>query len=123
MTSKRQASAKASELEEEIAKQLRYSLGQQRSEASPYELFRALGLVLRKRLIDGFFETQLRFAQQDPKSVYYLSMEFLIGQSLRNNLYNLDLYSTCREAMAGFGFDFEFITEAEPDAALGNGGL
>ncbi len=123
MIGKQPAPSKASEIAFQVEKELRYSLGQKKDEASPYELFRALGLVIRRMLVDGFFETQQRYAATDPKSVYYLSMEFLIGQSLRNNLHNLKIYETCKEAMAGFGWDFDFIAEAEPDAALGNGGL
>ena len=111
------------ELAHQIENELRYSLGQRKDEATPYELFRALGLVVRRQLIDGFFATQKRYAEGKPKSVYYLSLEFLVGQSLRNNLHNLGLYDSCKEAMAGFGWDFDFVLEAEPDAALGNGGL
>ncbi len=112
-----------SEIALEIANQLRYSLGQRRAEASPYELFRSLGLVVRQHLIDKFFETQQRFKESDPKSVYYLSMEFLIGQSLENNLHNLNLYDVCKQALAGFPWNLDYVVEAEPDAALGNGGL
>src|SRR5262245_13522189 len=114
---------KASAIAKQIEDELRYTLGQRKDEASPYELFRALGLIVRQRLIDQFFETQRRFQERDAKSVYYVSMEFLIGQSLRNNLHNLKIYDLCVEAMKDFGWDFEFVTEAEPDAALGNGGL
>jgi len=106
-----------------VEDEIRYSLGQRKEEASPYELFRALGMVIRRRLIDGFFETQQRFAAAGGKAVYYLSMEFLIGRSLQNNLHNLGLYDVYKSAMSAFDWDFEFITEAEPDAALGNGGL
>src|SRR5262245_2505535 len=117
------APARPSIIATEIEEQLRYTLGQQSTEASPYELFRAVGLVVRRQIIDGFFETQQRFAEHDVKSVYYLSMEFLIGQSLRNNLHNLGIYEQCREAVSTFGWDFDFVVDAEPDAALGNGGL
>ncbi len=107
----------------QIEEELRYTLGQRSEEASPYELFRALGLAVRRQLIDGFFETQQRFAARDAKSLYYVSMEFLIGQSLRNNLHNLDIYAQYRDAVATFGWDFDYVADAEPDAALGNGGL
>jgi len=123
MTPQQAASAKAGELFKEVEKELRYTLGQRKEEASPYELFRALGLVVRRYLIDGYFDTQQRFAASDPKSVYYLSMEFLIGRSLQANLHNLGIYDACKEAMAGFGWEFDFVIESEPDAALGNGGL
>src|SRR5262245_43379474 len=115
--------AKASGIAKQIEEELRYTLGQLKEEATPYELFRALGLVLRRRLVDQFFETQQGFAARDAKSVYYLSMEFLIGQSLRNNLHNLNIYDISVEALKSFGWDLEFVAQAEPDAALGNGGL
>src|SRR5689334_10564403 len=123
MTRKQPGRVKTTDIVKGIENQLRYTLGQRRDEASPYELFRALGLVVRERLVDGFFETQKRFVEQDPKSVYYLSLEFLIGRSLQNNLHNLDIYDVCKEAIGQFGWDFEFVVESEPDAALGNGGL
>src|SRR5205809_4038371 len=104
MVRKQAATSKASAIEKEVENQLRYALGQRKEEASPYELFRSLGLVVRQQLIDGFFETQRRFTEQDAKSVFYLSMEFLIGQSLRNNLHNLNLYDACKDAMTSFGW-------------------
>jgi starch phosphorylase len=116
-------SNEATEISRAIEQELRYALGQRKDEASPYELFRAAGLVIRRRLIDGHFETQQRFAAGDAKSVCYLSMEFLIGRSLENNIRNLGIYEACKDALAAFGWEFDFITEAEPDAALGNGGL
>src|SRR4051812_46344081 len=123
MTRKQPSKSKTSDIVEGIESQLRYTLGQRRDEASPYELFRALGLVVREHLIDGYFETQKRFVEEDPKAVYYLSLEFLIGRSLQNNLHNLNIYDACSEAIAQFGWDFDFVVESEPDAALGNGGL
>jgi len=123
MTRKQAAATTVADICKAVENELRYSLGQRVNEATPYELFRALGLVVRQRLVDGFFATQDRFRKADPKTVYYLSLEFLIGQSLRNNLHNLNLYEVCKEVTAHFGWDFDFVGDAEPDAALGNGGL
>ena len=113
----------AADITREIERHIKYSLGQRGGEALPYELFRALGLTVRQMLIDRYFATQEGFAMKDPKRAYYLSMEFLIGQSLRNNLHNLGIYDACRESVSGFGWDLEVVADAEPDAALGNGGL
>jgi len=123
MTRQSPTSAQVTRISFEIEAAIRYALGQRKDEASPYELFRAVGLVVRRHMIDRYFETQNRFATRDVKSVYYLSLEFLIGRSLQNNLQNLGIYETYKEALAPFGWEFDFITEAEPDAALGNGGL
>jgi starch phosphorylase len=119
----RTAPIQAAEVRADIENQLRYALGQKKAEGTPYELFRALGLVIRQHLIDRFFATQDRFAAADPKSVYYFSLEFLIGRSFENNLRNLNLYDVCRDALEGFDWNLNFAVEAEPDAALGNGGL
>src|SRR5215831_12239590 len=123
MTRQVTSSNEATDISRAIEQELRYALGQGKNEASPYELFRAAGLVIRRRLIDGHFETEQRFAASDAKSVYYLSMEFLVGRSLENNIRNLGIYEACKDALVPFGWEFNFITDAEPDAALGNGGL
>jgi starch phosphorylase len=68
-------------------------------------------------------ESDARVHQSDAKRLYYLSMEFLMGRALGNNLYNLRIYETCKEALLGIGLDLEELREEEQDAALGNGGL
>jgi glycogen phosphorylase len=93
------------------------------SNATPDELFRATALVLRPSIVDGLLETAARFRSANAKAVYYLSMEFLLGRSLRNNLQNLGLYEVLEEALAVLGFRLSDVLEVEPDAALGNGGL
>jgi starch phosphorylase len=67
--------------------------------------------------------TEARYQIVDAKRLYYLSMEFLMGQSLSNNLYNLQLLDKCRQALRTLGVDLDELMESEPDAALGNGGL
>jgi glycogen phosphorylase len=108
---------------ESIENHLRYSIGKWDGKPSAYEVFRALGLALRPFIIDRTIATAARHRQASVKRMYYLSMEFLIGQSLSNTLHNLGLYEVCRKAVEPLGFSLESLVDSEPDAALGNGGL
>lgn len=99
------------------------NLGRPWEELSPVDRFNAVALAVRDRLIVGALETEKRYCEQGCKRLYYLSIEYLIGQSLGANLRNLGLYAACREAVAGLGADLREIENSEPDAALGNGGL
>ncbi|SPF40764.1 Glycogen phosphorylase [Candidatus Sulfopaludibacter sp. SbA4] len=119
----RALSLEVSKIATDIQHHLRYTLGRRVEAATPYEMFRALALAIRPRLVDGLISTAERYERHDAKRLYYLSMEFLIGQSLRNNLMNLGVLETCREAVALLGSDLDDLIGAEPDAALGNGGL
>jgi glycogen phosphorylase len=110
-------------LEEAVERHARYSLGNAWSELSRRDQFSAVALAVRDRMMDLYLETEERYRKQDAKRVYYLSIEFLIGRSLGNNLHNLGMYETCRAALANLGVDIEELEECEPDAALGNGGL
>jgi glycogen phosphorylase len=74
-------------------------------------------------MVERFLETEERYQQQDPKRLYYLSIEFLIGQSLGNNLHNLQMRELYRQALSYLGADLEAVEDSEEDAALGNGGL
>ena len=82
----------------------------------------ALSLAVRDKVIDEMIETQRRYAAADAKRVYYLSMDFLMGRSLGNNLFNTRLFDSCRELVEKNGGYLEQVLECEPDAALGNGG-
>ena len=93
------------------------------SNATPNELFRAAASVLRPHVVDRMIETSARFRSADAKSIYYLSMEFLLGRSLHNNLQNLGLYKVMEGAFSELGLRLSDVLEAEKDAALGNGGL
>src|SRR5579864_8564097 len=106
-----------------ILKHIRYTLGQSRVDLSPRGILRPLGLAIRDRLIDGMLETEERYRATGAKRLYYLSMEFLMGRVLSDNLCNLQLTNLCREALAEHGVDLEEVLEAEADAGLGNGGL
>jgi glycogen phosphorylase len=111
------------ELQDAIGRHLRYSLGRAGQENSARDLFQAVALAVRDRLVDGMLETERRYEQLDSKRLYYLSIEFLIGRSLRNNLANLGILDCCRKALGDYGLDLDAIEDVEPDAALGNGGL
>ena len=110
-------------LRESIVRYLRFTLGLAPEDAGQKELFTAVGLAVRELLIDGMAETEKHHVENGNKRVYYLSMEFLIGKSLENNLINMEIYENCREAVGQLGFDLNRLLEVEPDAGLGNGGL
>jgi starch phosphorylase len=86
-------------------------------------MFQAVALAVRDRLMDKMLETEQRYERADAKQLYYLSIEFLIGRSLGNNLHNLGIYDFCREMLLEMGVDLDEVEESEDDAALGNGGL
>jgi len=83
----------------------------------------AVAFAVRDALIDRMLDTEDRYQRADPKRLHYLSMEFLLGQSLRNNLSNLSVLDPCREALRTMGVDLDDVLEGESEAALGNGGL
>ncbi len=116
-------SPEAGKIAADVQHHLRYSLGRRIQAATPYEMFRALTLAIRPRIVDGLIATADRYERHGAKRLYYLSLEFLIGQSLRNNLMNLGIFEVCRDAVAKMGGDIDDLIAAEPDAALGNGGL
>lgn len=106
-----------------IREQLRLQFAKGVERAAPNEIFRALAGALRPQIVDRLLETAERFRGARAKSVYYLSMEFLLGRSLTNNLQNLGVADMVDEALSELGLRMPDILEAEPDAALGNGGL
>ncbi len=93
------------------------------SEATDQEVFQAVSYAVKDVIIDQWLATQQAFDEQDPKTVYYMSMEFLMGRALGNNLINLTAYEAVREALEELGFSLNAIEDQEPDPALGNGGL
>ena len=110
-------------LMESIEYHLHYTVGKSKAKATRQDILHALAHAVRGRLIDGLVETQKRFQRCGAKRLVYLSAEFLIGQSLRNNLFNLGLTKEAEQAVTGFGFNLSEIADAENDAPLGNGGL
>src|SRR5437762_722008 len=111
------------ELWKEILKHIRYTLGQSRVDLSPKAMLRPLALAIRDRLIDGMLETEERYRTTSAKRLYYLSMEFLMGRVLSDNLCNLQLNELCRDTLAEHGVDLNEVLEVEADTGLGNGGL
>ena len=93
------------------------------AEASEQEVFQAVSYAVKHVIIDNWLATQQIFDKEDPKMVYYMSMEFLMGRALGNNLINLTAYQEVKEALDELGFDLNTIEDQEPDPALGNGGL
>ncbi len=92
-------------------------------EASKQEVYQAVAYAVKDVVIDQWLATQQTFENEDPKMVYYMSMEFLVGRALGNNLINLTVYNEVKEALDEMGFDINAIEDEEMDPALGNGGL
>ena len=92
-------------------------------EASDQQIFQAVSYAVKDAIVDQWLKSQKEFERQDPKMVYYLSMEFLMGRALGNNMINLQVYKAFAQALAELGIDINVVEDQEPDAALGNGGL
>ena len=91
-------------------------------EASQQEIFQAVSYAVKDEINDRWLATQQAYEKQDPKIVYYMSMEFLMGRALGNNLINLKAYREVKEALEEIGLNLDVIEDQEPDPALGNGG-
>ncbi len=92
-------------------------------EATPQQVFQAVSYAIKDQIVDYWMKTQEAYEREDPKTVYYLSMEFLMGRALGNNMINLMAYKDAKDALEELGVDINVIEDQEPDAALGNGGL
>ena len=92
-------------------------------EATKQQVFQAVAYAVKDMIIDRWIATQREYEKQDVKTVYYMSMEFLMGRALGNNMINLCCYKEVKEVLDELGFDINVIEDQEPDAALGNGGL
>lgn len=92
-------------------------------EATGQQIFQAVSYAIKDQIVDFWLETQEEYEKRDCKTVYYLSMEFLMGRALGNNIINLQAYKDVQEAMTELGLDLNVIEDQEPDAGLGNGGL
>ena len=106
-----------------VRHRLKYDFAKKWEERSPRDLFQSVALTVRDHLVERLLATESRYIEQDAKRLYYLSIEFLIGRSLSNNLLNLGLLEIYREALAEIGVDLGEIEAEESDAGLGNGGL
>ena len=107
----------------EVAKNVKTLYRRSIDEATNQQVFQAVCYAVKDDIIDRWIATHKEYEKRNAKTVYYLSMEFLMGRALGNNLINLTYYDSVKEALAELGFDLNFIEDQEPDAALGNGGL
>jgi starch phosphorylase len=110
-------------LREGIESFLRFSRGRVWTDASRRDRLYALAAAVRRPALDAMRESERRYRAQDAKRLYYLSMEFLMGRALGNNLTNLGIYDQAKAVLTELGDDLEELQALEPDAALGNGGL
>jgi len=106
-----------------FVQQVQYNQGKHPSAATRLDHFMSLARVARDRMYDRWTRTWQRREKQQPKVVYYLSLEFLMGRLLEDGLFNLGIQDETREALTGLGIELEQVLEQEPDAGLGNGGL
>jgi starch phosphorylase len=113
----------AAALRESIERHARSSLGLPWESLSPRQVFECVSLAVRDLLIDRQIDTERRFRQAEAKRLYYLSIEYLLGRLLTNNLINLGIYDLCRDTLRQMGSSLELAEESERDPALGNGGL
>ena len=110
-------------LKEDFAWHLRYSLAKGDTRATERDEYTAFAMAVRDRLVERWISTQEEYARQNTKRVYYMSLEFLIGRLLGNNVINLKADQLCREALKEYGIDWNSLRDYESDAGLGNGGL
>src|SRR5229473_2717672 len=110
-------------LRQSILRHIRYTLARPVADATPQEFFKPVSLAIRDYVVDRLLATEQRYEDQDVKRLYYLSLEFLMGRWLSDNLCNLGLDEACRAALAELGINLQDVLNVEPDAGLGNGGL
>ena len=108
---------------ESVKENVKFLYRKKLEEATQEQIFQAVCYTVKDVIIDNWLETQNAYKEQDPKMVYYMSMEFLMGRALGNNLINLTAYKEVKEALDELGLDLNVIEDQEPDPALGNGGL
>ena len=111
------------EFKKEVTNNLKVLFRRSIEDASQVQLFQAVAYAVKDYIVDMWMETHKQYEKQDAKTVYYLSMEFLMGRALGNCMINLKAYKEIREALEELGIDPDVIEDTEPDAALGNGGL
>ena len=110
-------------LKEDFAWHIRYTLAKNIERATPRDQYTAFANVVRDRIIERWINTQEEYRSQNTKRVYYMSLEFLMGRLLGNNVINLKADQLCREALKEYGIDWNNLRDYETDAGLGNGGL
>jgi len=110
-------------IQNSLVRHIEYSLAKNRWNCDEEAMYRAAALSIRDRLVEVFNDTNASFFKVDPKRIYYLSFEFLIGRAMQNALINLGIEGAYKDALKDVGFNLEELYEHEHDAALGNGGL
>ncbi|MBR0457817.1 MAG: glycogen/starch/alpha-glucan phosphorylase [Victivallales bacterium] len=110
-------------LKEDFTRHLRYTLAITERDTTPLVNYMAFSLAIRDRLVDAWMKTLDAYSEQNPRELYYLSLEFLIGRLLSNNVTNLGLEKICEEALKNRKFNWAATKDYEVDAGLGNGGL
>ncbi|XP_055803232.1 uncharacterized protein LOC129872315 isoform X2 [Solanum dulcamara] len=110
-------------LQKDILDHVEFTVARSRFNFDDFEAYQALAHSVRDRLIERWHDTHQYFKKKDPKRIYFLSLEFLMGRSLTNSITNLGIQDQYADALTQLGFDFEVLAEQEGDAALGNGGL
>ena len=111
------------ELKKDIKNYMRLLFRKEVEEATNEQMFQAVAFAVKDELVNDWMETHKRYEEEDAKTVYYLSMEFLMGRALGNLIINMKEDKVIREVLDGYGFDLDVVEDQEPDAALGNGGL
>ena len=111
------------EFKQKIASNMRMLYRKDMEEASKQQLFQAVSYALKDYIIDMWMDTHKTYEKEDVKTVYYLSMEFLMGRALGNNMINMKAQQVVKEVLEEIGLNLDIIEDEEPDAALGNGGL
>ncbi len=114
---------KKTRFKRDVQENVRSLFRKELEEATLQQQFQAVAYAVKEAIIDDWIETQRKMKEQDTKIVYYMSMEFLLGRALGNNLINLTAYPEVKEALGELGIDLNVIEDQEPDPALGNGGL
>ncbi|OIT39204.1 alpha-glucan phosphorylase 2, cytosolic [Nicotiana attenuata] len=110
-------------LQKDILDHVEFTVARSRFNFDDFEAYQALAHSVRDRLIERWHDTHQYFKKKDPKRLYFLSLEFLMGRSLTNSVINLGIQDQYADALSQLGFDYEVLAEQEGDAALGNGGL
>ncbi|MBI2570926.1 MAG: glycogen/starch/alpha-glucan phosphorylase [Candidatus Schekmanbacteria bacterium] len=122
-TSNGRASFTAAAIRSSFLEHLRFSLGKHPSKSTAYDRFESLALAVRDRLIDRWIRTQRTYHDLEVRRVHFLSLEYLPGRALMQNILNLGIHEQCRDAAGSLGLELSDLVEQEADAGLGNGGL
>ncbi|MEQ8222492.1 MAG: glycogen/starch/alpha-glucan phosphorylase, partial [Candidatus Eremiobacterota bacterium] len=123
MVKRKKFSKDLDSVKESVEYHLKYTMGKELSEISGRDIFMAFSHAVRDRILDTMLETEEKYLKEGSKRLYYLSIEFLLGRLLENNVYNTGLYDIFAKISKDMGVNFEDLEEKENDPALGNGGL